>query len=178
MRSWPRFFIAGTIQGSLQGVRTISQEYRSSLRALIIKQYPNVGLYCPEEILRNRLGLQEREIRESFVALSSAEVIRADAYNHPIRAVAQVFQELVRMAGEADVLVAYLPDHQASMGTAMEMWSAFENRKIVVTISNMRQNLAVVSTSTIIVPDIAAFERLLTNRWLDQEFEARQVRAE
>jgi len=83
-----------------------------------------------------------------------------------VLAVRQRFRELVLQAGRADVLIAYLPA-ELSMGTAMEMWAASANARPVITITPMNQNLAIVSTSTVIVPTLEAFEAMVSSGELD-----------
>ena len=53
----------------------------------------------------------------------------------------QVYLSLNDVAAQADVLVAYVP--QASMGTAIEMWQAFQAGARVYTISPLAENWVV-----------------------------------
>lgn len=44
----------------------------------------------------------------------------------------------MKKAGESDLLIAYLPS--ASMGTAIEIWNAFNSNKPVIVISPLNLN--------------------------------------
>ena len=59
------------------------------------------------------------------------------------------------MCGKVDVVVAYVP--QASMGTAIEMWEAHRNNRIVITISPLSHNWAIRFLSNIVYADMEAF---------------------
>jgi hypothetical protein len=54
-----------------------------------------------------------------------------------------------------DVLIAFVPE--ASMGTAIEMWEAYQGGAVVLTISPLVVNWAVCFLSHAIYPDLAAF---------------------
>jgi len=56
---------------------------------------------------------------------------------------------------EVDVLIAFVPE--ASMGTAIEMWEAWKNKAVVITISPLKVNWAVRFLSHAIYPDLLAF---------------------
>jgi hypothetical protein len=62
---------------------------------------------------------------------------------------------MATLAGQVDVLVAYLPS--ASMGTAIEMWHAYRGHVPVYTISPLADNWVVQSLSDHVFPDVAAF---------------------
>jgi hypothetical protein len=62
---------------------------------------------------------------------------------------------MATLAGQVDVLVAYLPS--ASMGTAIEMWHAYRGHVPVYTISPLVDNWVVQSLSDHVFPDVAAF---------------------
>lgn len=49
-----------------------------------------------------------------------------------------MFFKYCRIAAEADLLIAYIPE--ASMGSAVEMWMAYQARIPIVTISSMKSN--------------------------------------
>ena len=54
------------------------------------------------------------------------------------------------------MLVAFVPE--ASMGTAIEMWEAYQHGAAVVTISPLRHNWAVKFLSHALYADLASFE--------------------
>ena len=63
------------------------------------------------------------------------------------------------MCREVDVLVAFVPE--ASMGTAIEMWEAYQHGAAVITISPLRHNWAVKFLSHALYADLPAFEAAL-----------------
>lgn len=164
------FFIAGTMQGSRKGIDVLDQSYRAELRDIITNRYPFCTIYCPYQIMLAKFSADFDILGAKYKSLVDCEPLYYDQYVSVIGSVTQQFNELTEFAGKVDVLIAYLPDHESSMGTAMEMWSAYLNKKIVITISPMKQNLAILSTSTVIVPSISSFEKLLAQGWLDAQF--------
>ena len=66
---------------------------------------------------------------------------------------------MLDVAAEADILVAYLP--MASLGTALEIWRAFDAGKPVIVISPMDKNWMLWATASHVLPDIAAFEQFV-----------------
>lgn len=161
------FFLAGTMQGSRPGAQQISQSYRALLTEVIRRHRPNAEVLCPLEQLAQRLGAEQGVIRDSHAALASLTRVRRADFAKPLLSLTQTFVSLSQAAGAVDVLIAYLPDHEASMGTAIEMWNAFSNGVTVIAITPMRQNLAVMSTSDVILPDIAALDALFSEGFFD-----------
>ena len=66
-----------------------------------------------------------------------------------------------RMCGEVDVVLACVPE--ASMGTAIEMWEAYRNGKVIITISPLAHNWAIKFLSHILYKDESVFEAALEN---------------
>jgi hypothetical protein len=71
----------------------------------------------------------------------------------------ETFKDMNALAGQADVLVAYVPE--ASMGTAVEMWQAYSNGARVYCISPLAQNWVVKLLSSRLFPTIEAFEKFV-----------------
>ncbi|HUU42809.1 MAG TPA: hypothetical protein VMX57_03465, partial [Planctomycetota bacterium] len=69
-------------------------------------------------------------------------------------------------AGDADVLVAFLPE--ASMGTAVEMWEAHRRGRIVLAVTPLDANWAVKFLSTRVFGDLASFEEFVTTGELER----------
>lgn len=109
-------FIAGIIQGSCCGKGICDQDYRRRLTTLLRAAFPEARVYCPFEEHPGSVDY------------------------HPDKA-RRVFFELMAHAGQADILVAFLP--QASLGTAIELWNAHQAKKIIFTISPMTENWVV-----------------------------------
>ncbi len=124
-------FVAGIIQGSLRDRSIHGQDYRRRIVGLLRAEFPDLEVYCPIENYPNSLEFPEPVERSTFFSL-------------------------MERAAEADVLVAYVPE--ASMGTAIEMWQARRQGRLVVTISPMSANWSVRFLSDVVLPDIAAFE--------------------
>ena len=122
------------IQGSHTAPTVHSQSYRERLVGLLRATFPEAEVYCPVENYPASLTYSAQEARATFLGLMAR-------------------------AGEADVLVAFVPE--ASMGTAIEMWQAHRRGRVVVTISPMAVNWAVRFLSTALLPDIDAFERFV-----------------
>jgi len=127
-------FVAGIIQGSLQDRSIHPQSYRERIVGLLRTAFPQHEVYCPIENYPNSLEFSEEVGRRTFFGLMAR-------------------------AGEADVLVAYVPE--ASMGTAVEMWQAHRNGRLVVAVSPMTANWVVRFLSAAVLPDIEAFERFV-----------------
>ncbi len=142
------FFVAGIIQGSLQDRSIHGQSYRDRLVGLLRSAFPDAETYCPIENYPNSLSFADEAARETFFGL-------------------------MERAGRADVLVAYAPE--ASMGTAIEMWQAHRNRRLVVTISPMEANWTIRFLSDAVLPDIAAFERFVRSGELAALLAARGI---
>ena len=89
-----KFFLAGIMQGSHQGLALHAQDYRARLKALLAQYFPTAEIYDPLADHTNSLDYDEEQGR-------------------------RVFLHHVQLCGEVDVVLAFLPE--ASMGTAIEM---------------------------------------------------------
>jgi DNA-binding transcriptional LysR family regulator len=123
-------FIGGIIQGSKREMAVHDQGYREEIATIVRHRHPEVEIVDPVQLHPNSVG-----------------------YDRP-QAV-RTFLELLDQAAEADLLVAYLPE--ASLGTALEIWRAYEADKPVFVISPMANNWMLWATARHIFPDIAAF---------------------
>ncbi len=126
-----RFFLAGIMQGSLSDNQLHGQEYRRHLMQLLGRHFPEAELYDPLAAHGDSLEYNEQRGREVF-------------FGHN------------QMCREVDVLVAFVPE--ASMGTAIEMWEAYQNGRTVVTISPLQHNWSVKFLSHLRYLDLAQFE--------------------
>jgi hypothetical protein len=131
-----RFFLAGIMQGSHLGSALHNQDYRARIKKKLQSHFPGASVYDPLADHANSLDYDEAKGR-------------------------RVFLDHNRLAGEVDVLVAFVPE--ASMGTAIEMWEAWRHGRIVVTISPLKHNWAVKFLSSELYPDVAEFERALAD---------------
>jgi len=127
-----RFFLAGIMQGSRQDMELHQQDYRARLAKLITTHLPEADVYDP---------LADHPESVAY----SADDGRRVFYGHN------------RLCRNVDVVIAFVPE--ASMGTAIEMWEAYEHgRAAVLTISPLGHNWAVRFCSHAIFPDFEAFE--------------------
>jgi len=125
-----RVFIAGIMQGSRTDRDIDAQDYRDKIAQALQSHVPDVELVDPL-------------------------ALHPDSVHYSPEQAKQTLLELVALAGQADALVAYVPS--ASMGTAIEMWHAYQGQAPVYTISPMTDNWVIRSLSERVFPDIAAF---------------------
>lgn len=126
-----RFFLAGIMQGSHLGAVLHNQSYRERLKALLAEHFPDAEVYDPLADHGNSLAYDDEQGRSTFFH-----------HNHLCR--------------EVDVVVAFVPE--ASMGTAIEMWEAWQHGRTVLTISPLKHNWAVKFLSHAVYADDEAFE--------------------
>ena len=127
-----KVFLAGIIQGSITEDRIHHQDYRGELKRVLAACLPDAEIYDPIDQHRNSLEYSFDKGRD-------------------------VFLFHVNKAADADLLIAFIP--QASMGTAIEMWEAYNRGKLVIAISPMAGNWAVKFLSHRVFPTIDEFER-------------------
>ena len=89
--------------------------------------------------------------RQIFTAVSEAAGVEPQEIAAQARE-NKTLLEMAALAGRADVLVAYVPS--ASMGTAIEMWHAYQSDVPVYTISPMADNWVVCSLSDRVFSDM------------------------
>jgi hypothetical protein len=130
----PEVFLAGVIQGSERGHRIVSQDYRSQIRRMIEARVPSVTVYDPIQHHPGALDYTLAEARDTF-------------FGHI---------DLVR---RSRAVIAYLPE--ASLGTAIELWEAYQRGIPAVVISPLRENWVIRLLSAVVCEDIAAFGRWL-----------------
>ena len=131
-----RFFVAGIMQGSHAGALLHDQDYRLHIKQLVERHFPDADVYDPRENHSESLGYDDETGRKVF-------------FHHN------------RMCREVDVLLAFVPE--ASMGTAIEMWEAYQHGAAVVTISPLKHNWAVKFLSHAVYDDMGAFEAAVEN---------------
>ncbi|GHF67487.1 hypothetical protein PV376_14955 [Streptomyces sp. NRRL_ISP-5395] len=158
------YFLAGVMQGARGGAVLADQGYREQLRRTILEHRPDAVVHEPGRLMREWIGAHEQAILTGHAALADTPEIHRDALDPAVSLLTATFHRLTELAAESDVCVAWLPDHEPSMGTAAEMLSAHRGGSTVVAVTEMRQNLAVLACSDVILPDLAAFERWLTSQ--------------
>lgn len=139
------FFLAGIIQGSIDGHAIHPQDYRSHIRDILREHVPDAEVYCPIERHPNSLDYDDAHGREVF-------------FGH------------IERAGASDVLIAFLPE--ASMGTALEMWEAYRRGCLILSVTPLQENWTVKFLSTRVFAGLDAFERFVTSGDLMRLIEA------
>lgn len=128
------FFIGGIIQGSIGEKKIHSQDYRERIKEIILKEYENAKVICPFSQ-------------------------HPDSINYNYKKGKKTFFNLVEIASQSDVLIAYLPE--ASMGTGIEMWEAKKKGRLIISISPLEINWCVKYLSDVICRDIEEFEKFI-----------------
>jgi nicotinamide-nucleotide amidase len=118
------------MQGSRQDEDICAQDYRTAIREIILARYPDAEVICPFDLYPDSVGYGYERGKETFL-------------------------DLARRAGEAEFLVAYLPE--ASMGTAIEMWQAYGAGARILTVSPMLDNWVVKFLSHRVFPSLEEF---------------------
>ena len=131
-----RFFLAGIMQGSHAEALVHDQQYRARIKRLVKTHFPQADVYDPRADHAESLDYDEATGREVF-------------FRHNL------------MCREIDVLVAFLPE--ASMGTAIEMWEAYQHGAAVIAISPLKHNWAVKFLSHAVYDDLEEFEAAVEN---------------
>jgi hypothetical protein len=134
-------FIAGIMQGSRLDRYIDEQDYRRLITEAILARHPDAEVVDPNELHPGGVDYGD--------SLAKATLL-----------------EMADLAARADVVVAYAP--RASMGTAIEMWQAFQARIPVVTISPMAANWVVKHLSAQVLPDLDAFRSWVADGGLDK----------
>lgn len=129
-----RFFVAGIMQGSKATKGIHAQNYRQIICDLIRQHFPQADIYDPLAEHRNSLDYEAAFGREVFLRHN-------------------------RMCRQVDVLVAYVPE--ASMGTAIEMWEAYQHGAAVISISPLKNNWTVRFLSHATYEDLEQFAAAL-----------------
>lgn len=129
-------FIAGVMQASRLDNQIESQTYRERITQALQKQIPEVKIIDPWALNPGSVHYDDDQARRTFLTMT-------------------------RRAGEADLLVAYLPT--LSMGTAMEMWQAYQAGAYIVAITPYVHHWAIRFTTNEILPDLDSFLALVEN---------------
>ena len=134
-------FIAGIMQGSRTDRYIEDQGYRRAIADAILHHDPTAEIVDPNELHPDGVEYGDERAKATFL-------------------------ELIEMAAQADLVVAYAP--RASMGTALEIWEAFRAGVPVVTISPMAANWVIRFLSAAVVPDLVAFQQWVTAGGLER----------
>ena len=136
-----KVFIAGIMQGSRLDRYIDGQDYRLVIAQAILERCPGAEIVDPNELHPGGVDYDDE--------LAKATLL-----------------EMADLAGQADLVVVYA--FQASMGTVIEMWQAFQSGIPVVTISPMAANWVIKHLSSAILPDLDAFRSWVAVGGLDK----------
>jgi hypothetical protein len=131
-----RVFIAGIMQGSRTDTDIDAQDYRSQIGQILRPALPGVEVVDPLALHPDSVSYTPEKAKQTLI-------------------------DLVTVTGQMDALVAYVPS--ASMGTALEMWHAFQHGVPVYTISPMTSNWVIRSLSTQVFDTLASFADFVAN---------------
>jgi hypothetical protein len=134
-------FIAGVMQGSRRDHYIGTQDYRSIITQVIKEHHPGIEIVDPNELHPNGVDYDDNQAKTTLL-------------------------EMADLAGRADLVVAYAPE--ASMGTALEMWQAYQGGVPLITISPMAANWVIKHLSTLVLPDLDAFRAWVANGGFDK----------
>lgn len=126
-----RLFLAGIMQGSHRAACLHEQGYRPRLKALLRRHFPTWDIYDPLEDHEHSLDYDDEHARGVFL-------------HHN------------RLCQDVDVVLAYLPE--ASMGTSIEMWEAYQHGRAVIAISPLTHNWVVKFLAHAVYADLEHFE--------------------
>lgn len=136
-----RIFIAGIMQGSREDKDICEQSYRRTITETILARYPAVEIVDPFALHPDSVGYDPNDSRRTFFDMNA-------------------------LAAGVDLLIAYAPE--ASMGTAIEMWQAYQAGAPVLTISPMAENWVVKFLSARVFPTMADFTDFVVAGGLDE----------
>ena len=134
-------FIAGVMQGSRRDQYIGTQDYRSIIAQVLQEHHPDVEIVDPNELHPSGVDYDDKKAKATLLAMAD-------------------------LAGQVDLVVAYAPE--ASMGTALEMWQAYQGGVPLITISPMAANWVIKHLSTLVLPDLDAFRAWVANGGFDK----------
>jgi hypothetical protein len=125
-----RIFIGGVMQGSNEGKSLLDQGYRARIAAALQARWPDVEVIDPFSLHPNSIEYDDVAARETLFAMAE-------------------------LAAGSDMVIAYVPT--ASMGTALEMYMAYNRGVPVIAISGLATNWVVKALSRRVFPDLESF---------------------
>ena len=131
-----KVFIAGIMQGSRTDRQIDGQDYRDCIASALEQHVPDVQIIDPFQLNPDSVDYDGERSKKTFLVNTA-------------------------MAAEADVLIAFLPT--ASMGTAIEMWTAFTADKYIVVVSPLVHNWVIRVTADEVLPDLDSLIATIEN---------------
>ena len=108
-----KVFIAGVMQGNRKDGLIYSQGYRKKISGLLHDIDPTIEVIDPDKTDPERLNYSDKQAKKMFFKYCD-------------------------IASRVNLLISYLPS--ASMGSAIEMWSAYNSRVPIIVISPLKNN--------------------------------------
>ena len=139
-------FIAGVMQGSRLDDQIHEQEYRHRIMEALRNHIPDARITDPWSLHPESVAYDAEQARQTFMMNTA-------------------------LAGEADLLIAYLP--HASMGTAIELWTAHHSRAYVVAVTPMQHNWVVQITADEVLPDLESLLKFIESGQLGEKVKMR-----
>lgn len=108
-----KIYISGVMQGSIKGDGLQGQGYRQIITDAIMKLDPNIEIFDPYKVFPDSPTFDDQRAKEVLFYMAD-------------------------QAASSDIVIAYLPE--ASMGTALEMIRAYDQGKVLITITALEKN--------------------------------------
>ncbi|GAB4273033.1 MAG: hypothetical protein Kow0080_20140 [Candidatus Promineifilaceae bacterium] len=134
-------FLAGIMQANRNDNQIEDQSYRVQISNALKAKMPNVQIIDPWALNPNSVTYDDQTAFETFHAMT-------------------------KLAGDADLLIAYLP--KVSMGTAMEMWQAHQNGTYIIAVTPYVHHWAIRFTANEILPDLDTLLHQIENGRIPQ----------
>lgn len=132
------------MQGSRLDGDIAPQDYRQQISQVLQSHLPGITISDPWTLHPNSVTYEPPQIQDTFMSMTN-------------------------LAGSADVLIAYLP--HASMGTAIEMWTAYHAGKYIIAVTPMSQNWVVRVTANELLPDLDSLVDYIASGRMQQLFQ-------
>ncbi len=129
-----RVFIGGVMQASNTDKALLDQSYRGEIAAALQARWPDTEIIDPLLLHPNSPDYDDGAARETLFAMAE-------------------------LAARSDLVIVYLP--VASMGSALEMYSAYQAGVPVLVISPLSTNWVVRAMASRLLPDLEAFRQAL-----------------
>lgn len=141
-----KVFISGVMQGSRQDHDVQTQDYRQLIAHKVLARHPDAHVVDPWALF-------------------------PDAVNYTPQQAKQTLLKELELAASCDALIAYLPE--ASMGTSLEMWAAYQASVPIYCISNMTRNWVIQTLAAHVHPTLDGFLKFVEEGGLLQVLDGR-----
>jgi hypothetical protein len=125
-----KIYLSGVMQGSIKGHGIQKQGYRQIITDAIRRLHPDAEIFDPFAAFPNSVEFDDARAKEVLFFMADE-------------------------AASADIVIAYLPE--ASMGTGLEMIRAYDNGKVVISITSLEKNWFIKSVSKIVFSSLDDF---------------------